>query len=232
MLAHRLIGLARGAASGDPYWSNVSSLLHMDGADGSTTFTDEKGVSWTAQGSARIETDFYKFGGSAGWFQQVASNPGSRITTPDSAAFRFGTGDWTVEGWFRVSAPTIGLGGFFVKGENTSGGMILALTPTLATFRANGTTDSTFSLSLSSTTWYHIAFVRNGGTIEVFVDGVSAGTASRSFDHTDTSALIVGSATSDLRFAYNGMIDEMRITKGVARYTANFTSPTAPFPNG
>lgn len=218
----------------DPYWANVSALLHFDGTDGSTTFTDETGKTWTAANSARIETDFFKFGGASGWFENnpgSGSNNASRISTPDTAALRFGTGNWTIEGWFRPKAPVLSFGGFFIKGINTAGGITLAITPSLLTFRANGTTDSTVAVTLSSSDFTHIAFVRDGGTIRFFVAGVQVGTAARTFDHTSTDVVYAGSAGGDPRFTYKGMIDDLRITKGVARYTSDFTPPTQAFPN-
>lgn len=226
--------MAGASSGGDPYWANVSALLHFDGADGSTTFTDQTGKAWTAQNGARIETDYFKFGGAAGWFENnpgSGSNNASRITTAGVSAFSFGTGNFTVEGWFRPQAPGMGFGGFFTNGTNTVGGLTLAITPSLLTLRANGTTDSTAAVSLSTSTFTHIAFVRDGTTIRFFVEGVQMGTDTRSFDHSDIGTVYVGSAGADPRYTYKGMIDDLRITKGVARYTANFTPPTAPFPN-
>lgn len=206
----------------------------MDGANGSTTFTDVTGRSWTAQNSADIRTDEFKFGGAAGWFENTpgtGSENASRITTADHADLRFGTGDWTVEGWFRPQTPPIGFGAVYRKGQNTSNGLTLAITPTQLALRANGTTDSTVSVSLSTSAFSHIAFVRDGGTIRFFVNGVQVGTASRSFDHTSTDPQFVGSVSGDPRFSYKGRIDDWRITKGVARYTADFTPPSQAFPD-
>lgn len=230
----RRVMMAGASAPINPPWANVSALLHFDGADGSTTFTDETGKTWTAANSARIETDHYKFGGASGWFENTSNSNNelsSRISTPDHADFRFGTGDFTVEGWFRPLAPTTGFGGFFRKGQNTSDGLQLAVSPSALTLRANGTTDSSVSVSLSTTAWSHVAFVREGTTIRFFANGVLAGTATRSFDHSSTDPMIVGSAGGDGRFAYKGMIDDLRITKGIALYASNFTPPSAPFPN-
>lgn len=218
----------------NPDWADVASLLHFDGTDGSTTFVDETGRTWTAANGARIETDFSQFGGASGWFENVpgsGSENGSRISTPDHADLRFGTGNWTVEGWFRPKAPGLGFGAFFRKGQNTANGLQLAVTPTQLTLRANTFTDTNVAVSLSSSAFTHVAFVRNGGNVLFFVGGVLVHTAARSFDHSSTDPLLIGSVTGDTRYSYNGMIDELRITKGVALYTATFTPPSAPFPN-
>ena len=210
-------------ASSDPHWANVVALLHMDGPDGSTTFTDSTGRSWTAAGAAQIRTDRSKFGGAAAQFEAA----GARITAVNSAALRFGTAPWVVEGWFQPQAPVTGFGGFYIKGENSADGISLAVTPTALTFRANGTTDTTVTVSLSTTDFTYIAFVYDGTSIRFIVGGTEVGSAVRTFNHTSTAALLVGSATSNSVFSYRGRIDDLRITAGVARPTP---LPSDPFP--
>lgn len=218
----------------DPHLGKVVAHLHFDGADNSTTFIDRTRRVWTAQNSARIETDKVKFGTAAGWFRETpgwGSENGSRIWTPDHESLRFGTGDWTVEGWFIPSAPSIGFGGFYRKGQNTSDGLQLAVTPTQLILRSEIYTDSVVAVSLSTTEYSHIAFVRDGNTIRFFVNGSQVGTDTRTFNHTSTEDAYIGSSTGNTSYSYNGMIDELRITKGVARYTEDFDVPTAPFPD-
>ena len=98
----------------------------------------------------------------------------------------------------------------------------------------NGANSITSSSSFSANTWHHIALVRNSNLFTLYVNGNSVGTFTEGKNMTD-NALTIGSAvdhranTSD--FKMNGYIDEIRITKGIARYTANFTPPTAQFPD-
>jgi hypothetical protein len=91
-------GLIRPSSGGadDP---QTVLLLHMEGADGSTTFTDAKGHPFTASGTAKISTAQAKFGGSSGLFDQSAA-----LSTPDHADFAFGAGDFTIDLWARISA--------------------------------------------------------------------------------------------------------------------------------
>lgn len=234
-------GIVAGAAvtggGGDPYWANVSSLLHFDGANGSTTFTDQKGLVWTPVNSAAISTAQYKFGGASSQFLPSPPLGGGgvaqRITTPDDASLRFGTGNFTIEGWFRPAAPNLDNGAFWIKGNNTTGGIGLGVTPTACKFRANGSNDLTPSATISTTAFTHIAFCREGTTRRIYVGGVQVGSDTLSFDHNDTSSVIVGSSAGDTRFAYNGYIDDLRVTKGVCRYPGGttFTPPTAAFPD-
>jgi hypothetical protein len=94
-----------------------------------------------------------------------------------------------------------------------------------------GNTNVANTISFTLNTWHHIAVVRNAGTYKVFKDGTDITTSTYTDSSTlDLSGMIIGdSSVSGRNFV--GYIDEFRITKGVARWTANYTPPTAPFPN-
>lgn len=215
----------------DPYFSSVAALLHMDG-----NFTDVTGKTWTAAGSAATDGAIFKFGtGSAHLYPTAPFGGGGAariITTPDHASLQMGTGDWTIEGWFRPQAPNISHGFWFKKGENTSDGLSFAVSPTLICMRSDGTVDMNATVSLSTSAFTHIAWVRNGSSKKAYVAGIEVASGSAaSINHVSNAVLSVGATSGDTRYAYNGHIDDLRITKGVARYTANFTPPTAAFPN-
>jgi hypothetical protein len=87
---------------------------------------------------------------------------------------------------------------------------------------------------MSATSWTHLAFVRYGSDFSVYINGVK-NTLSSSLSgsvYNGTEALIIGAGgtTGAYVFALNGYIQDVRITKGVARYTTGFTPPTAAFP--
>ena len=220
----------------DPYFANVSLLLHMDGSNGSTTFTDSSNnaVSVTANGNAQISTAQNKFGGSSGSFSA------GHIITPASSLFDFGTGDFCIEFWcyFNSVASNQRLGG----GDLQSGGNFnWAIYTTssgqldyyLGTGGAGWDIASAKSIGAISTgQWYHVALVRNGSTFNGYLNGVSGSstTSSASLGANLTNGAFFGTQGSS---NYNGYLDDIRITKGIARYnTANFTVPTAAFPNG
>lgn len=230
MLANRIIG----AQSGDPYWSNVVALLHMDGTDGSTTFIDERGHTFTANGNAQIDTAQSKFGGASGLFD----GSGDYISTPDSADWDFGTGDFTVEFWVRFNALPVNSVITFVSTYlsatgwgvqyRTDGGLGNRLTWGFGDDQRN------FAWSPSTNTWYHIAVARAVTNLRAFIDGVQIGSTLTNSDNlTNTAPLWIGALNSGGGIQYfNGWIDELRITKGVALYTENFTPPSGPFPAG
>jgi hypothetical protein len=215
----------------DPHFAQVVSLLHFDGANGSTIFTDQNPATvWTPRGSAQLSTAQSKFGGSSGQFALAGLNP---IDTPDSAILRLGTADFTIEGWFLPGTPTLGFGVVYSKGVNDSNGMTLGVTAATVTLRCNTLTDYVTTVS-PITTWAHVAWVRVSGVVTIFVNGLSVFSAAIAFNNSDPSPAVLGSNTfpgGNSAFSYGGYIDDFRITAGIARYTANFIPPTEPFPN-
>ena len=198
-------------------------------------------------GNAQISTSVKKFGTGS-----LAFDGNDSLVGPPSMYPQYinGTGNWTIEFWVYYNALPTGSQGastgcswyaqddgaavvspfnliqagnsWYLYADNDGSGWDIFSATSLAT------------TSLSTGTWYHIACVRNGSTITLYVNGTSAGTASIGtasiWTNTTRKLYLFGSwqnisGTNGL----NGYVDDYRITKGVARYTANFTPPTAAF---
>lgn len=220
----------------DPYYSNVSLLLHMDGTNGSTTFTDNSANSFTptVNGNAQISTTQSKFGGASCYFDGT----GDYLSYADNAAFNISSGDFTVECFVYVLGSQNR--GIFSKRNNTSIGYAFEVRTTgEILFRAKlGGTWNDFTMQTAtgvvpSSTLTHIAFVRYGNLFTIYVDGASKATltSSSALDNPSEPFVIGRSASSTDEDPYYGYIDEFRFTKGVARYISNFTPPTIPFLN-
>ena len=218
---------------GDQHWSNVSLLLRMDGSDASTTFTDSSATArtFTANGNAQIDTAQSKFGGASGLFDGT----GDYITTPNSADFRFGSGDFTIESWVYLNA----IGQFHPIANqmtNSNRGWMFDVTSGNK-LRLYGFISSWQELGISTTSlatgqWYHCAVTRDGTSFRLFLNGVLEDTTviSGAFTEETSVAFTVGYIGDGSLSRYvNGWIDDLRITKGVARHTASFTIPDAPF---
>jgi len=221
---------------GDQHWSNVSLLLRMDGSDASTTFTDSSATArtFTANGNAQIDTAQSKFGGASGLFDGT----GDYITTPNSADFRFGSGDFTIESWVYLNA----IGQFHPIANqmtNSNRGWMFDVTSGNK-LRLYGFISSWQELGISTTSlatgqWYHCAVTRDGTSFRLFLNGVLEDTTviSGAFTEETSVAFTVGYIGDGSLSRYvNGWIDDLRITKGVARHTASFNIPDAPFPVG
>lgn len=203
----------------DLHFSSVVLAMHMDGANGSTTFTDLKGRVLTRYGNAQISTAQSKFGGSSLYLD----GNGDYLVVPASTDFLF-TGDFTIEAWVYPTAGSdsiIGMNGSVIAlkfgGDNK--------------FRlyANGWSIGSASADALNT-WHHVAVSRSGSTVRMYVNGVQVATTTDSGNiGSSSSPLRIGTDTEFVMFA--GYIDDLRVTKGVARYTAGFTPPTEPFPD-
>ena len=219
----------------DPYISNVSLLLHMDGTNGSQTFTDSStnNFTLTAFGDAQIDTAIKKFGSGAAYFD----GNGDYALATNSSAFNFSNGDFTVEFWTYFGAQTQSLGAFVTTASpNDAQGIFIGVQSNnqIQWLAGNGAWlfSQVISTPLATDSWNHIAYVRNGTSLIIFVNGVQADTyniGTTALTNTNNRILIGG--RDDASQYFSGYIDELRITKGVARYTSNFVPQTAPFAN-
>jgi hypothetical protein len=222
----------------DPSFASVSLLLHGNGTNGSTTITDNspspKVV--TAIGNAQISTAQNKFGGASIAFDGT----GDALTVPDNAVFDFGSANFTIEGWIYQTTPTTGLRLLYVKRTIPTPGISSVAVAVNGGNLTAWATSSTASWDIvngvafgavTTNTWIHFAVVRNGTAFTGYLGGVgtSLGTSSATIINTASSVSIGGDVDGSSCFA--GYIDELRITKGVARYTSNFSVPPAPFPD-
>lgn len=218
--------------------SYVKLMLHMDGADGSTTFTDSSasGHSITANGNAQIDTAQSKFGGASGLFDGT----GDYITVPDHADWDFGSGDFTIDFWIRFAANQRHV----IYNQNDYAG-----TPSYVDFMAWNSTPSSwgfeaydagtmkcqyhFSWTPNNNQWYHVEIGRNGTNIYIFVDGVAqsltadVAVSTNSFPGITADLLIGGHTGAGLYL--NGWLDEFRVSKGICRHTSNFTPKLGPY---
>ena len=206
---------------------SVSLLLHGDGTNGSTTITDSSPSpkTVTAVGNAQISTTQSKFGGASIAFD----GSGDYLSIPASSDFLFGTGAFTIEAWIYLLAT----GQQHVYEARTSGNGVLLYVNALTqlSFYSNGATRLTGE-TVATGQWNHIAVTRSSGETKLFLNGTPS--ASIFYDsqyyNSPTTSIFIG--TNGVGGSYvNGYIDDLRITKGVARYTSNFTPPTAPFPD-
>lgn len=224
---------------GDPFYNNVVFLSHYDGTDTSTTIVDEKGHAVTCVGNAQLDTAQQKFGPSS----LLLDGTGDYTTTPDSADWVFTASNFTIEGWVRFAAIT-GNHVFCSQYENTTNQRAFFLRRTtgnlltLSIFRNTGVSNSTADTAEGSwtpviDTWYHIAATWDGSNTRVFADGVLIGSNNPSTGPINSNQPLIFGAVNSSGFTQfmNGWLDDWRLTKGVARYTANFTPPAQPFPN-
>jgi hypothetical protein len=182
-------------------------------------------------GNAQVSTTQAKWGTTSMYFDGT----GDYLLLQAGQNFTFGTGDFTIEMWFYVTTTASAQALIDFRPASTdgvypliyisSGGGSIILDVSAGT-RITGTT------TISTNTWYHFALSRSGTSTKMFVNGTQVGST-----YTDTNSYLVGANRPVIgsggftlgNTALTGYIDDLRITK-YARYTANFTAPTAAFP--
>ena len=235
-------GLYEGTPSaGSSAHALISLLLHFDGSDGATTTTDdgpdERTI--TLAGDAELDTAQKKFGTAS----LLLDGNGDLASAVDHGDFDFGSEDFTVEGFFRISS--LGNNAFFSHWENgdASGQSFYLVhfnssnTLRFAYRLTTGLVEASYTWEPSTNTFYHIAVVRYGTTLKVYIDGVaviSESVSTTSFITSEDPFRIgafndATTASPTLDWFFAGHVDEVRVTKGQARYIANFVPTTSAF---
>jgi hypothetical protein len=218
----------------------ASLLLHFDGANNSTTFTDSSSNNYsvTRGGSATISTAQSKFGGAS----LALDGDGDYVST--TAPIELGSGDFTIEAWVFVDSESSGT-------RPIASAYDLAPTPTpfakwlfyvdgdgTLSFLAENAAQGQWTLQcigaeVQTDEWVHVAVTRSNGSLHLFVDGVedtnSVSNADLNIPSADITAVgkLVENGAGAAHFA--GYIDEFRIVQGEAIFTGNYTPATAPY---
>lgn len=228
--AHYALTLDGEVAECDPYWSNVVLAMHMDDAG----LTDLKGHAVTLAGNTARSSTQSKFGGYSAYFDGAGDFLYPVNSGPD---FAFGTGDFTVEMW--VYLPSLGVNRFLYDGRPTSTNGLYVSTYVSATntigFFVSSVTRITGTTALAAMTWYHVALCRSGTSTKLFLNGVQEGATysdGNNYLGAANRPFIGIDGYNSSASAMLGYIDDLRVTKGVARYTANFTPPSSAFLGG
>jgi hypothetical protein len=232
----------------DPYFANVSLLLTGQGTDGSSAIVDSSSNAWTIANSSNL-VKYNATSPQVGSTSMRFSGTGNYLRIPQTGVANFGSGNFTIEGWMKFDsfastqtilwlngAPGINVfAGIRVDLNNTSPGLFRQLIGYTGTSWATSTLYTT--TVMSTNTWYYYTMVRNGTTIKVYVNGVAEATytvgANSIYSAAENwiSAKNTGTALSPTVYQpITGYIEQLRITTGVARYTADFTPPNTLMP--
>lgn len=229
------------AAPQDADWESVSILLPFDGVNNATETDDLSNNTHTMTfgGNCALDVAEVKYGTACA---QSLGGAGDLVGTPNHASLNLGTEEFTME--------------FDLYPANLTGSQILVSKWHSATVAArsflfytvgqnltilyqDAGSSTTHSLSttgnlLTATTWQHVALVREGDTLSIYIDGTVSnidGTAISVTDWRDgTVPFELLDATNSAAAPSNMRMDNFRLTKGVARYTGDFTPPTEAFP--
>ena len=229
-----------GSIPGDVYYNSCSLLMHFSGSNDSTTFIDNSpnNLTITSSNGAKITSSISKFGGTSGFFDGT----NDYLTIASNSVFDL-TGNYTIEFWAYSS--NFGGGGYLHRGyyNNTNwSGLSFSIRGIGASIRfyfyatTNANEQYVDVTTPSNNIWHHFAMVKSGTTGTVYIDGTLAGTVnSLNTPAASSQTLRIGvwdyfSVSPGAEY-FNGYMDEIRITKGIARYTGSFVTQSAEFYN-
>lgn len=225
-----LTGVGRSGAT-DPYYAQVTSLLHMDGQPGSQTAVGEKGSSVVGYGASSLAS-VSKFGPTS---LKLGPTWSDQAQYTNNSVADLGSSDFTMELWLNVSETGVRGGAILSHwgiGPHNNTHWVLHMDPARRVmFNAAGVA-LTDTAALPQNTWVHLAVTRQGSNFTLWKNGVAMSSQS-------ANTVLTYNPGKEVRFgvwddggsAIVGYVDEVRVTKGVARYTATFTPPTEAFPN-
>jgi hypothetical protein len=186
-----------------------------------------------ASGNSQVVTSTEKYGTGSMYFDGT----GDYLTAPNSGAFSFGTGNFTIEGWVYMTSYVSSGACLLGTVNGATSGYYVNLGSNINSFRVTSNASGSWADNITCSTgngiplneWVHVAFVRNGANITLYKNGVSVATSSSAIAYNYSSpnnAGYVGYVNNGSSTQYfPGYIDDLRVTKGIARYTSNFTPP-------
>lgn len=215
---------------------STSLLMHFDGANGSQSFVEETGKVVAFEGAAALSTAQKKFGTSALGF---TTNYNDLIYVPNSVDLQL-SGDFTIEFQSYLNSFSNYDSIPFSKcsrDNNAYTRSYLEFYQGIAYLKLDGVSPPGASMSaagaLKAGQWQHVALTRKTNQYSLWVDGALAGSRALAYPFGVNDGLFVignmSGTVASTPFVFNGKIDEFRVTKGRALYTAPFTPPSAPF---
>ena len=211
-------------ASGTIDSVDASGKIYVDGKQvGFTTAESRAGKVVTAFGNASLDNGNKKFGVSSLAF--YATGDYAKVTVQND--FGFSTDDFTTEAWVYIGPDSTGTGTIFDFRAETDPDTAILLqinSSNQVELYVNGSTVITSGTAITAETWAHVALARSGATTTLYLNGTSAGTWADSTNYGLAKPLTIGGDYAGNN-VLEGNIDDVRIIKGVAQYTTNFSVP-------
>ena len=239
-IAQKLISASGATEETDADFNITTSLMHFDGsANGNnSTYIDSSSTSKTLTCSSNLaQGTFTPFSADDGKWSVEFPGGGTSTTSrliyqlSSTTTFAFGTGDFTIEAWvFPRSTSTLPNANFildFRSGNNVI--MYLAYSSALGSYNLYGWTGNAAS-GINLNAWNHVAIVRESGSEKGFVNGVEKYSASETSNH-GNAGITIGNRYASTWNPFDGFISNVRVVKGTAVYTSNFTPSTSPLTN-
>jgi len=215
--------VAADASIVDPSFASVVLLLHMEGPADGRTFVDVGGHTVRADGAASIGATA-RFGTGGARFDGAGAQ---LVVAPRARELVFeGAEAFTLEAWVNGTGTIFSCDSF---------GLVMAIKDARTLYAwVNGVLPWDYTGTAAGSVpegWHHVALSYDGAAYRWFIDGAMTLERAGRLSSQTNDYLVVGGYSGGVQPWFNGAIDEVRVTRGVARYTGSFTPPTAPFPD-
>lgn len=204
----------------DPYFENSALHLLFKSA-GAIPATDRTGKALTAAGGASVVAD----GGALTGFYLTLDGTGDWVATPGVDDFRLGAGDFTIDFGFKCTGSTLKTVLDYYDGSGRGWNIAISSSGYLEWW--NSTRIFTGSVVVNTGARFHVAIIRSAGKLYIATNGTfNTSYANDAVNYNVTPAYLTIGGRSGMTVEMTGGFDFIRITPGVARWTANFTPPT------
>jgi hypothetical protein len=209
--------------------ANTTLLLGATSANASGIIDETMMSSIDVLGAARASTSQKKFGNSAIYFNGTGDI--LRLQNNGNQQFTFGNSDFTIDGWLYTSTVAAGFRTIcttrLTSAATDTFRFSFGLRAAALEFYA-GSAAVISSGTVTGNTWTHFAATRSSGSLRLFLNGTQVGSTTAFTNYLASDQQLTVGGTAALQDLWNGYLDELRVTKGYARYVANFTAPTSP----
>jgi hypothetical protein len=210
----------------EPFTTDSNTGLLINGQDAKIFDKSQSIQSLTLAGNTTASTAQYKYLPTSMYFDGI----GDYINLNEAVIPTDASTDWTIEFWFNVPSSSTRYDFICQYAASVAGRTTInSTTSGEIMFFQNGLSVAplTSTDTFTANTWNHVAVVNNGQTRTLYLNGVSQGTATGTSSMQDANTVIGALTSNPISNYLEGYIEDLRITKGLARYTANFTPPTA-----
>jgi hypothetical protein len=217
---------AAGAVT-DPNFNSTTLLLETTGTNGqqNNTFLDSSTNNFTITRTGTPTQGTFTPFSQTGW-GGFFNGSTDYLNAAANAVFAFGTAAWTVEAWVYVTTLQEILV-FDTRSSASTAGIGCRIDVNGTLYYSGSANNSLTSTAITANSWNHVAWVYDGTTLTGYINGVSGGTATPSFNITQNNG-VVGRAGYAASGYMAGYMSNLRVVKGTAVYTANFTPSTTP----
>jgi len=195
-----------------------------------TTFVDTKSIDYSGNTAIRSTTSTFNLTNIAPKYNLYSMNfngTSDILTVSSSTGFVYNSNDFTWEMWVYPTSPIWATTStYFIEHGINGGSLRYANNKVFYSNITTATSTASFTLSINSSTWTHLAVVRASNVTSVFINGAFTVNTLDTYRYNTSTIVTIGNTSTNASNYFQGYIEDLRITKGIARYLTTFVPPT------